>query len=277
MGFQDWRVCRLTRPEPGPISVILSVNSSHDLEVAPTLLKRFMEAPSNGPLPNPRISYLVYLKGSVGEQPNAYLNLARLISQTSHVVLFPQPLPELYPAIVYSHFDNTTHLCSRNTPVVLTASRKNSKFPFSPFSPLMVHRDDTTWCDERFDFFESPFVAWEECLWQFWITKHGGLQSITSKNPWKTLDANRTTVRRVPGVNIYLSEFHSSQAVFEERLRAHFRDEICLLAIRNTLALIHSLDDREVPSSQQQLVPEKYANQRTWLKKHCRQLKVKGL
>ena len=79
------------------------------------------------------------------------------------------------------------------------------------------------------------------------------------------------------GQYIYLSEFHSSQAVFEERLRAHFRDEICLLAIRNTLALIHSLDDREVPSSQQQLVPEKYANQKTWLKKHCRQLKVKGL
>jgi hypothetical protein len=67
--------------------------------------------------------------------------------------------------------------------------------------------------------------------------------------------------------------------VFEERLRDHFRDEVCLLAIRNTLALIHSLDDREARPSQQQsqLVPEKYMNQRRWLKKECRRLKLKGL
>jgi len=159
-----------------------------------------MEAPSNGTLPNPRISYLVYLKSSTGEQPNAYLNLARLISQTHHVVLFPKLFPELRPTTTYSHFHNVTYLHSRNPPAVLTANRKISGFPFSPFSPLMVRRDDTTWCDERFDFLDSPSVAWEECLWQFWITKHGSLQPIASKEPWKTMaDVNRTTVRRAPG------------------------------------------------------------------------------
>ena len=158
-----------------------------------------MEAPSNGTLPNPRISYLVYLKSSAGEQPNAYLNLARLVSQTNHVVLFPKPLPEMRPTAVYSHFHNATRLHSRNTPVVLTASPKVSGFPFSPFSPLMVHRDDTTWCDERFDFLDSPSVAWEECLWQFWITKHGGLQLVASKDPWKAVvGVNRSTVRHTP-------------------------------------------------------------------------------
>ena len=158
-----------------------------------------MEAPSNGSLPNPRISYLVYSKGSTGEQPNAYLNLARLISQTNRVVLFPTPLPELHPAITYPHFYNATHLQSRDTPVVLTASRKATGFPFSPFSPLMVHRDDTAWCDERFDFLGSPSVAWEECLWQFWITKHGRLQPIASQHPWKTVpEVDQTTVRRAP-------------------------------------------------------------------------------
>ena len=240
-----------------------------------------METPSNGTLPDPRISYLVYLKGSAGEQPNAYLNLARLISQTNHLVLFPRLPLELDTAVIYSHFHNATHLHSRNTPVVLTASRKNSEFPFSPFSPLMVHREDTTWCDERFDFLGSPFVAWEECLWQFWITKHGRLQPIASRGPWKAvLDTNRTAVRRVPCVKLLsLSEIHCSQAVFEERLRNHFRDEICSLTIRNTLALIHSIDDREIPSSRRrrQLVPQKYANQKSWLKRHCRQLKMKGL
>ena len=30
---------------------------------------------------------------------NAYLNLARVVSQTNHVVLFPRILPELHPAI----------------------------------------------------------------------------------------------------------------------------------------------------------------------------------
>jgi len=159
--------------------------------------KRLMETPSNGSLPNPSISYLVYLKDSAREQPNAYLNLARLISQTNHAVLFPKPLLELHPTVAYSHFRNATHLHSRNTPVVLTANRKHSEFPFSPFSPLMVHREDTTWCDERFDFLGSPSVAWEECLWQFWITKHGGLQPIVSRSHWRAvLDAGRKPVRR---------------------------------------------------------------------------------
>ena len=190
-------VCQLTRSRPGPISLILSVDSSQDLETAQISLKKLTEAPLTDSLPNPWISYLVYLKDSPGEQPNAYLNLARLISQTNHVVLFPKPLLELHPTAAYSHFRNVTHIHSRNTPVVLTTSRKHSVFPFSSFSPLMIHREDTTWCDERFDFLGSPSVAWEECLWQFWITKHGGLQPIVSTNSWKiVLDANRKMVRQ---------------------------------------------------------------------------------
>jgi hypothetical protein len=251
------------------------------MDVAQSLLQRLMEAPSNDTLSNQRISYLIYMKGSAGEQPNAYLNLARLVSQTDHIVLFPKLLPELDPAIAYSRLYNSTRLDSRNSPLVLTASRKNLVFPFSPFSPLMVHRDDTTWCDERFDFLDSPSIAWEECLWQFWITKHGGIRPIVSKDSWKAVgNANQTTVTRsVFRASRTPSELYPSQAVFEERLRGHFRDEICLLVTRNTLALIHSLDDREAPSSQPLLksVPEKYATQRRWLKKHCRQLKVKGL
>jgi len=160
--------------------------------------KLLVESPSNATLSNSRISYLVYLKNSPGDQPNAYLNLARLISQTNHLVLFPKPLLELHSAVAYSHFENATRLHSRNTPVVLTANRKHAGFPFSPFSPLMVHREDTTWCDERFDTLSSPSVSWEECLWQFWITKHGGIQPVISRSPWKTsLDANQTTVRLV--------------------------------------------------------------------------------
>ena len=175
-----------------------------------------METPSNGTLPNPRISYLVYLKSSTGEKPNAYLNLARLVSQTNHVVMFPKLLPELRPTTTYSHFHNATYLHSRNTPAVLIASRKLSGLPFSPFSPLMVHRDDTTWCDERFDFLNSPTVAWEECLWQFWITKHGGLQLIASKEPWKAADVNRTTVRRTLG---YQNTPFLNSALYRLRLK----------------------------------------------------------
>jgi hypothetical protein len=190
-------VCQLTRSHPGPISLMLTVDSPQDLEIAQMTFKRLAEAPLNDSLSNPWISYLIYLKDSSGEQPNAYLNLARLISQTNHIVLFPQPLLEFHPTVVYSHFRNATDLHSRNTPVVLAASWKHSRFPFSSFSPLMIHREDTTWCDERFDFLGSPSVAWEECLWQFWITKHGGLQPIVSRNDWKVvLDVNRKTVRQ---------------------------------------------------------------------------------
>lgn len=179
--------------------MVLSIDNPHDLDVAQASLERLIETPSNGTLPKPQVSYLVYLKGSTGEQPNAYLNIARLVSQTNHAVLFPEPLPELRPTIAYSHFYNASHFHAQNTPVVLTASRKHSGFPFSPFSPLMVRRDDTTWCDERFDFLDAPSVAWEECLWQFWITKHGGIQRIALKDSWGTVpEVNRTTVRRAP-------------------------------------------------------------------------------
>ena len=191
-------VCEPTKSQLGPVSLIISVDNPRDLEMAQLSLERLTEAPSNDTLPVPRISYLVYLKGSSRERPNAYLNFARLISQTNHIILFPKLLLELHPALAYSHFRNFSHIHSRNTPVVLTASRKNAVFPFSPFSPLMVHLEDPTWCDERFDFLDSPSAAWEECLWQFWVTKHGGLRSIVSKNPWKTVPAaNRTRVRRV--------------------------------------------------------------------------------
>ena len=262
---------------------MLSVDRPYDLDAAQSSLQRLIEAPSNDTLPNQRTSYLIYLKDSAGEQPNAYLNLARLVSQTRHTVLFPKLPLGLHPAITYDHFYNATRLRSTNTLAVLTASRKDSGFPFSSFSPLMVHRGDTTWCDERFDFLGSRSVAWEECLWQFWIVKHGGIQSIVSRHSWKTVPKmTRTKVTRaVLNASIYPITLHyPSQAVFEERLRDHFRDEICLLAVRNTLALIQSLDDHEVPSNhqrQQEPVPEKYVTQRRWLKKHCHQLKLKGL
>ena len=115
-------VRQLTLSHQGPISLILSVDSSQDLDIARMSFERLMEIPLNGSLPNPWISYLAYLKDSPVEQPNAYLNLARLTSQTNHVVLFPKPLPELHPTVAYSHFRNATHLNSRNTPVLLTTS-----------------------------------------------------------------------------------------------------------------------------------------------------------
>ena len=185
------QVLQLIQFQPGSISFILSVDQQRDLDVAQSLLQRLIETPSNSTLPNQRISYLIYLKGSAGEQPNAYLNLARLVSQTDHVVLFPKLVTELPPTAIYSDLYNST----RNAPAVLTSSWENSAFPFTPFSPLMVHRDDATWCDERFDFLGSPSVPWEECLWQFWVTKHRGVQTIVSKHPWKPAqNVNQTMV-----------------------------------------------------------------------------------
>ena len=196
--------------QPGPISLILSVDSPHDLDTAQLLLRRLIEAPSDSTLSNRQLSYVIYVKGSAGERSNAYLNLARLISQTNRVILFPKLLQELRPAITYSYFHNSTRAHPYDTTIVLTAGRKNSGFPFSPFSPLMVHRGDPTWCDERFDFLGSPSVAWEECLWQFWITKHGGLQPIVSKDSWGVVpDVGRKAVSSGFVFALLRAAFHS--------------------------------------------------------------------
>ena len=129
LGGRYAQVLRLIQFQPGSISFILSVDRPRDLDVAQSLLQWLIETPSNGTLPNQRISYLIYLDGSAGEQPNAYLNLARLVSQTDHVDLFPKLLTELPPTVIYSGFHKSTW----NAPAVLTASGKFPAFPFTPF------------------------------------------------------------------------------------------------------------------------------------------------
>ena len=58
-----------------------------------------------------------------------YLSLACLVRQTNRVVLFPKLFLLELQASSGDHFYTSTHILSRNTPDVLTASRKNSTFP----------------------------------------------------------------------------------------------------------------------------------------------------
>lgn len=47
---------------------------------------------------------------------------------------------------------------------------------FDPRSALLIHKEHSPWCPERF--VSQPSAQWLECLWQVWILSLGSLQAI---------------------------------------------------------------------------------------------------
>ena len=137
--------------------------------------------------------------------PNAFLNIARLLSPSPRTVLFPGNLtsvpPEsLYKTLLAQQPSSSSALTSpgrkrKRRPVVLTLKDHNS-CPFAPLAPLVMARDDSTWCTERFFAGMSRASDWEECLWQVWLANFGDVE-----------------VRQVQGWSSTLAEEHESESM----------------------------------------------------------------
>ena len=216
--------------------------------------------------------HLLHVRSSAQENPNAYINLARLFSETNQVVLFPHRLFNMDSLQAHSLFLDHTHSGHSSKPAVITASG-HSSFPFSPFSPILLRRDDSIWCDERFALSSSGAFDWEECLWQFWVTKHGAIQALpVSENSWPKENQISETPARVSHpvlrcLTMLLLYFHY-QTTIRHRLQTKFREEICLLATRQINAFITG-EGKEAHS--------KHVKQGKWLKRACRQWKFSGV
>lgn len=129
--------------------------------------------------------HLLQVDGDAPENPNAYLNLARLLSPTSQIVLFPGNLSVIPPKTFYRSFFSTASPSARNItskPTIFT-TRSQSSFPFSPFSPIMLHRDDPLWCTERSFLYVSREADWNDCLWQLWL-EHFGEIDVKQTSDW---------------------------------------------------------------------------------------------
>lgn len=154
----------------GQISLLITTRSSILNE---TSISDKLAALRTLPSANSTLSvHILHLEPSSPDNPNAFLNLARLFAQTSTVALFPGNLSAVPPKTF------SRSLLSKRLPPkpVIYSVRGRTTYPFSPLSPAIFGRDDPLWCTERFFPYVSRSVEWLECLWQIWLESFGDIE-----------------------------------------------------------------------------------------------------
>ena len=147
--------------------------------------------------------HVLHLDLATEQNPNAFLNIARLLSSSSRVALFPgnmsyAPPGTLYKTLLSQQPSSSSALAPRRRarkrrPTVLTTKDRNS-FPFAPLAPLVVARDESTWCTERFFAGMSREAEWEECLWQVWLANFGDVE-VRQVEGWKLISTTGDDAR----------------------------------------------------------------------------------
>lgn len=174
----------LDSPFAGPISLLVTTMTEPSSPDHEALLNKLIGLNRRNSELNSTLSvHILHLDAKTEENPNAYLNLARMFSQTHRVVLIPGPLSSTPPKTLYRALLPQTlasaaisvSSSSKYRPVVLTA-RSQTAFPFSPLSPVLLDRDHPVWCTERFFPALSRTADWEECLWQIWLENFGDVE-----------------------------------------------------------------------------------------------------
>ena len=170
----------------GPISLLVTTNAVPSSTEHITLLSKLVHIQSQHVALKTRlVVHVLHLAPAAEPQPNAFLNLARLLSPSPRAVLFPgnlsyAPPKTLYKTLLSQQPSSSSALspaghARRRKPAVLTA-KDHTSFPFAPLAPVVIARDDTTWCTERFFAGMSRAGDWEECLWQVWLANFGGVE-----------------------------------------------------------------------------------------------------
>jgi hypothetical protein len=183
------------------------------------------------------------VKPSVQENPNAYINLARLFAETSRVVLFPRRLLNIDPPSAYALYQKHSHAGRRFKPVVMTMTGR-SAFPFSSFSPILLRRDDSVWCDERFALSSSGASDWQECLWQFWIANYGAVRALSvSESSWPLESTIAESLVRVR-VPIFVSWSKNKKDCFLFEINFYL-----LIQDGYSTSLAYKIQRRDLPTS----------------------------
>ncbi|KAI0930682.1 hypothetical protein AcV5_007333 [Taiwanofungus camphoratus] len=245
----------------GPISLLMTTVATPSSEEHEMLLRKLSALQARSPLLNSTLSvHLLHLAPNTPDNPNAFLNLARLFSPTSQVVLFPGNLSMIPPKALYRtllpHSSTSSaaiveppnaHTANRHRPTILT-TRDRTSFPFSPLAPVVLGRDDPLWCTERFFPPFSRAADWEECLWQVWLEYFGDVE-VRQTRGWLH-DGLSTSFPSGPDFAV--------KAKLRRRLVTKYRSETCILATRQ-LAALRSMD---------KALDAKKAR---WLKRVCRE------
>ncbi|KAL1942530.1 hypothetical protein VTO73DRAFT_6132 [Trametes versicolor] len=236
----------------GPISLLVTTTAAPSSKQHTALVMKLAGIQrKHPPLKRTFFVHLLHMGPATEAHPNAFLNIARLLAPSPRVVLFPGNLSAVPPKTLHSlllHQQPTSSsaMTSRGRPrgrkpAVLTDDERTS-FPFAALAPVVLARDDATWCSERFFAGMTRAADWEECLWQVWLASFGDLE-----------------VRPVPGlagVGVDTTE-NAATVKLHRRLVSKFRSETCGLAVRRFAAL------RDPNSSAD-------TKKARWLKRICR-------
>lgn len=236
----------------GTMSLLVTTTSPLGSYQHKKLLSMLAKVQSESPsLRKTLMAHVLHIDPGTETRPNAFLNLARLLSPCPRTILFPgnlsyAPPKSLYKALVSQQLASSSAMTGhvrRRKPIVFT-TREYTSFPFASLAPLLISRDDSTWCTERFFANVSRSADWEECLWQVWVAHFGDVETKQLQG-WTSVPSDRSnTLEPENSVMVCLLPLlrrtrteACTQEKIHRRLAAKFRGETCGLAIRRFTAL----------------------------------------
>ena len=207
----------------GPISVLVTTAAPPQSRAHRVILSKLAEIHENAAThPGKLVTHVLHLHPSTKPQPNAFLNIARLLSPSPHVVLFPgnitsAPPRNLYRTLLAQHSPSafSSALMSplrsdraRKRRATVLTQRGRMSFPFSPGAPLVLARDDPVWCTERALGGVPREADWEQCLWQVWLASFGDLE-IRQAHGWVALSGHESVPPKQRATNV-VAVWHTS-------------------------------------------------------------------
>lgn len=180
-GSSSYHITSLTNKLYASDAISLLVVTRHERfsPEAKTMLSKLRDIHKISSVKSKVSVHILYLPTHSQENPNAFLNLARIFSQTRSLVLFPGSLSVVPPKMFYR---SIASVASSPRAVVFSA-RQRTAFPFAALSPIVLKREDPLWCTERFFPLLSRAADWSECLWQVWLENFGDVE-IKSTTDW---------------------------------------------------------------------------------------------
>ncbi|KAI0093341.1 hypothetical protein BDY19DRAFT_989988 [Irpex rosettiformis] len=184
--------------------------------------------------------HILHLAADTTENSNVFMNTARLFAQTEKVALFSGNLSVVPPKAFYR---SVVSAVDSPKPVIFTM-RQRTTYPFTPLSPVLISRDNSVWCTERFFLATPRSMEWAECLWQLWLDNYGDVE-VKPTSDW--IQESKATANT-----------SDIEVKLHRRLGLKYRSETCVLATRQLAALRSS--DRNADAIKSR-----------WLKATCRE------
>lgn len=182
----------------GPVSLLVTTTVVPSSAAHVALLTKLANIHNRTPLLKAALSvHVLHLHPATELHSNALLNVARLLSPGTRAVLFPgnlssAPPKNLYKTLLSQQPSSSSALTSgrirKRRPVILTL-KDHTSFPFAPLAPLVIARDDSIWCTERFFAGMSRAADWEECLWQIWLANFGDVE-VRQVQGWESMPSD---------------------------------------------------------------------------------------